>query len=71
MELDFGFCAKCQKISTNSCKAYIYPILELKGKQLHSQEYFEYNWIFNFGEILKTDIVMDFTTHTIKKGDEM
>ena len=41
-----------------------------KSGHLHSQEYLECKWMFNIGEILKNDIVMDVTTHTIKKGDK-
>ena len=42
----------------------------IKVRQLHSQDSQECNWMHNLGEILKIDIVMAVTTHTIKKCDQ-
>ena len=39
--------------------------------QLNLQESRECNWMSNIGDILKIDIVMTVTTHTIKKGNHM
>ena len=58
---------------TNYFKAQLYQILDsstTKSEQLHLQEPRECNWMFNIGEILKTDIVMTVTTNTNKKSDK-
>ena len=38
-----------------------------KSGQLHSQEPWKCNWMFNIGEILKIDIVMAITTESNKR----
>ena len=71
MKVDFGFCTKPLNkhlktlVRHNNIKYYIH-----KTTQLNSKYSWECNCIFNIGEILKVDIVMAVTTHTIKNGDQ-
>ena len=67
IKLDLGF-VQNHVIPPQTLSRHNYIIYRIKKvRQLHSQDSQECNWMYNVGEILKIDIVMDVTTQTSER----